>query len=126
MPGSVSISYSVSDILKCALSASKRYFIPFCKRVSVTIPPQIALLLRMGRPVFRGVSMVPACMFFNIILYLKLNALTSLRQPKDRMCGLQICGALNCCRKERRKNTMATAPLAEKDMSWRRVMPNHI
>ena len=33
---------------------------------------------------------------------------------------------MNCRRKERRKNTMAMAPSAEKDTIGRRMMPNHL
>ena len=51
--------------------------------------------------------------------------LMSIARASARRSGFS--GAVKNCRKlERMKNTMATAPSAEKDTMGRRTMPNHL
>ena len=51
--------------------------------------------------------------------------LMSIARASARVSG--GCGAVKKCRRlERMKNTMATAPSAEKDTMGRRIMPNHL
>jgi hypothetical protein len=64
-------------------------------------------------------------MCLNIILYLEVERLDK-PAPGSYVRASNLWCLEELLQEGRRKNRMATAPLAEKDTIGRRVMPNHI